>query len=396
MGKLEPAKSELEEALKLLEPKVAPGLSSNFPIRATLGTLAFYSGDYRAAENLLTSTKAALQKGGLRDRFLLAEVDQGLALVAQRLGQQKKAVELGHEALDLKLENLDQILAFGTEAQRLAYQRTAFSYDHLAELGDAGLLAEAVLRIKGAILDSVLAERAVVRRSSRPEDRERVDRIHGLRVAAMENLARGDTASGDRAEELARALKQEETALAKSVALPVRTERPRFDLARVAGALASDQVLVELMRFESYGQGGRLAPRFGAVVIPRAGNPTWVPLGRADDLEAAIGGLVREMSRGDRGARPDPSAGQPDEVEATLRELYERLWKPLVAKFPPGTRKVVVSPDGDLNFVPWAVLVDERGAFLAERWQVTQVGSGRDLLRPAFEATWRQRPAASF
>jgi CHAT domain-containing protein len=42
---------------------------------------------------------------------------------------------------------------------------------------------------------------------------------------------------------------------------------------------------------------------------------------------------------------------------------------------------LIVSPDGDLNLVPFEALVNESGRFLIERYAMSYVTSGRDLLR---------------
>src|SRR5262249_40092652 len=43
--------------------------------------------------------------------------------------------------------------------------------------------------------------------------------------------------------------------------------------------------------------------------------------------------------------------------------------------------QLLLSPDGSLNLVPMAALLDERGEYLAKRFEVTYLTSGRDLLR---------------
>ncbi len=382
MGKLDQARDELKEALAWLEPAGEPGAPSNFPLRATLGTVAFYQGDFGLAETLLADTKSVLSKEAFPNQSLLSEVNQGLALVALRRGERRKALELGRVALDLKGEVLDRVLAFGSETQRLAYQRTLLNYDHLAELGDADLLLEAVLRMKGAIEDSLLSERLLARRSIRPEDRERLDRIHGLKLAALETLARGRVEDRERSEDLTRAIDTEQSAMAKAAALPLRAERSKFDLARIRKALAEGQVLVEWVRFHVYQSGKRLDPRYGAVVLPRTGPPIWVPLGSAGPIDESIARLRQDLEGRSRGARPDLPGEDLALPAAPLQQLFDLLWRPLVARFPEGTRDVVISPDGALQFVPWAALVDGDERFLGERWRISLVGSGRDLLRP--------------
>ena len=46
-----------------------------------------------------------------------------------------------------------------------------------------------------------------------------------------------------------------------------------------------------------------------------------------------------------------------------------------------GATRLLVSPDGDLNLVPFEALVDEHGRYLIERYATSYLTSGRDLLR---------------
>ena len=44
-------------------------------------------------------------------------------------------------------------------------------------------------------------------------------------------------------------------------------------------------------------------------------------------------------------------------------------------------KQLLISPDGPLNLIPFAALIDEHGKYLAERFTITYLTSGRDLLR---------------
>ena len=46
-----------------------------------------------------------------------------------------------------------------------------------------------------------------------------------------------------------------------------------------------------------------------------------------------------------------------------------------------GLRRLLISPDGLLNVVPFAALVDEENRYLAEQYVISYLTSGRDLLR---------------
>ena len=46
-----------------------------------------------------------------------------------------------------------------------------------------------------------------------------------------------------------------------------------------------------------------------------------------------------------------------------------------------GATRLLVSPDGELNLVPFEAFVDEQGRYLIERYAMSYLTSGRDLLR---------------
>jgi len=63
-----------------------------------------------------------------------------------------------------------------------------------------------------------------------------------------------------------------------------------------------------------------------------------------------------------------------------LRGLYQSLCQPVLAALPPGTRRIIISPDGNLNFVSFATLLDVEDHFFGEDFDLNYVSSGRDLL----------------
>ena len=85
--------------------------------------------------------------------------------------------------------------------------------------------------------------------------------------------------------------------------------------------------------------------------------------------------------------------GSPEEEElsANLQALYEALWAPIGQALPSQTKRIIISPDGQLNFISFATLLTKNKQFLAERYSVLYVTSGRDLLRqvkPSEAARW--------
>lgn len=122
---------------------------------------------------------------------------------------------------------------------------------------------------------------------------------------------------------------------------------------------------------------GKFEPRYGAVVIAASGEPKWVPLGSAVEIEKTTA-LYQKSVR-----------GQTDEatLSGVLKALHERVWRPIEQALPAGATTVILSPDGDLNFVSFATLLTPDKRFLAQKYLIRYVASGRDLLRAVKKPT---------
>jgi CHAT domain-containing protein len=72
--------------------------------------------------------------------------------------------------------------------------------------------------------------------------------------------------------------------------------------------------------------------------------------------------------------------GYSHRADAALSELYRLLFQPL-APVVGSHQQLLVSPDGEMNKVPFAALRAPDGRYLVETHVVSYVASGRDLLR---------------
>ena len=85
-------------------------------------------------------------------------------------------------------------------------------------------------------------------------------------------------------------------------------------------------------------------------------SPLWIPLGKANQIEH----LVRRYSALVR------DAPEEDELSANLQALYEALWAPIGQALPSQTKRITNSPDGELNFISFAILLAKDKQFLAQ------------------------------
>jgi CHAT domain-containing protein len=103
--------------------------------------------------------------------------------------------------------------------------------------------------------------------------------------------------------------------------------------------------------------------------LRRQAPPIGFDLGPASEIDTA----VDEM----RKALRDPRRA---DVAERARAVDERVMRPMRASLG-GVVRLIISPDGDLNLVPFEALVNESGRYLIERYAMSYVTSGRDLLR---------------
>ena len=142
-------------------------------------------------------------------------------------------------------------------------------------------------------------------------------------------------------------------------------------LEQVQSTIPYDGALIEYLRYDHYLGKGKWKPRYGTIVLFSKGAPLWIPLGKADEIEL----LVRRYGTLVRGSPEE------DELSANLQALYEALWAPIGQALPSQVKRIIISPDGELNFISFATLLTKDKQFLAEKYDVQYGASGRDLLR---------------
>jgi CHAT domain-containing protein len=304
-------------------------------------------------------------------------------------GDLTRAIEFQHRA-DAVLEmELALNLAIGSERQKLAFadtvsQRTdrTISLNLAAPLdpGMRSLAALVVLQRKGRVLDAMtdtlgrLRERAVS-----PDDRGLLDRLKATttQLARLALNGAGDMspeAHQKSIKDLEAEKEKVEAAISARLA-EFRAQAKPVTMDTVQGTMPDDAALVEFAVFhpfdpraqsndEAYG-----APRYVAYVIRSSGVPTGLDLGPAAAIDSAIGSF--------RQALRDPKRA---DVSRLSRAVAKLVLEPIRAAFGEASR-LLISPDGDLNLIPFEALVDSAGRFAVERYSIGYLSSGRDLLR---------------
>lgn len=231
---------------------------------------------------------------------------------------------------------------------------------------------------KGLLVDSLRRQTAILRFAQDPKLGPQAERLQALRarVAAWyHNAGSVPLADWNRRNDLLTRQKEEAERRLLSVASPADLEdvlERGGGLRALRSALRADEVFVDIYNYREFnkpaprdGPESPASRRYAAVVISPAGGPTLVDLGDATPVAAAV-----------RAWRDKVLSEQ--DAAAEWRRLSALIWKPVLAAFPAGARKVWLSPESELSRIPWNLLppTDRR----SERLLVSQVNSARELV----------------
>jgi CHAT domain-containing protein len=162
--------------------------------------------------------------------------------------------------------------------------------------------------------------------------------------------------------------------------LSARSERFRAQtrpvtLSAVQAALPADCALIEFAVYTP--QEPRTEkeepPRYIAYTLEAQGQPKWADLGETAVIDRAVGAW--------RKALRDPNRMDVKRLARAVDEKVMRPLRPLLGDRLGDKRRLLIAPDGSLNLIPFAPLVDERNQYLIESYTISYLTSGRDLLR---------------
>jgi CHAT domain-containing protein/Tfp pilus assembly protein PilF len=378
-----------EKLLGADHPHVARSLNN-------LALLYEVMGDYARAESLYQRSLAIVEKALGPEHPDNASSLANLAGLYSTMGATVRAVQSQTRANEIREHNFRLILATGSEKQKLLYLATfAFETDatvwlhvHFAP-GDkqaAHLALTTILRRKGRALDAMTDQIGALRQRLNPQDRELLDQLAAAQ-RQLSNLVLNGPGGISSAAYRAAIVKLETEVDQLQAAISVRSaefsvKALPVTLEQVQRAIPSGAALVELVFFRPYDAKARKyeAARYAAYVLQNDGFLAWSDLGEAAAIEKDVARLRAALSN------PESS-----DVRLAARAVDERVMRP-IRRLLGTTTRVFLSPDGILNLVPFAALVDERDRYLVEDYSITYLTSGRDLLRMQVFGEARQPP----
>jgi CHAT domain-containing protein/tetratricopeptide (TPR) repeat protein len=376
IGEYAKAEALLQEALRIWQKVLGPEQPDAAWSLNNLALLYQSMGEYAKAEPLYQEALRIRRKFLGPEHPYTATSLENLALLEFDFGRIDEATALSRQASAAELTILSKIFSFASEQRRLAYLDIFRLYSLFPFLkGTEADLAAAVLRYKGVVLDSIVEDRLLAEASQGSEDQKLVKQLNldksQLGELLLQPSQKLSAETNQRIETLEGEVEKIESQLARHVAglgqarhaLGVRLEQVQPTI--------PDDGAIEYLRFSGYLGKGKWEQRYGAIVFFLERRAT---LDFARQSEGC-GTIVRRYGRLVR------SSPEEDELTANLQALYEALWAPIGLALPSQTKRIIISPDGELNFISFATLLTKDKQFLAQRYSVQYVASGRDLLR---------------
>lgn len=310
------ARLAFAEALALLEESLGTDHPSLISPLNNLGCADQAAGNFEEAETSLRRAAALQAKHLPRLHLRVAETARNLARNALLSGSQKAAEEID-QTTQLGLGLLEELIAHGTEQERLNFLQRLDLVSLPCATGDAGRIADVLAATKARLLDSMLG--------------------------------------------------------------PGSAHAPQIEhWQQVQAVMKPGTALIDTCRYMTVSPDPE--ERYGAVVLLPQGPPRWVPLGSAEDLQQGLDAFRRRLSWKAGQLAGKTTAPPALTLRGILRSLHDDFWAPLAREIPEDTRHLAFSPDGALHFLPLPALLDETMTPLCSRYlQITTVTSARDL-----------------
>ena len=377
-----------EKALGPEHPDVANSLNN-------LGNLYWYQGKYAEAEPLHRRALAIYEKSLGTNHPYVADVLGDWALMLRSMGKLTDLKMMEKRAFTVRRQNFRDNSSVLSERDALTYSQ--FMRDEanqyisiLLDSKDTSLdcqkeIASVVFSTKGQVSDGIFARHKTEASYTDTSLKALADSLRYARFKLANLYVKGpdqEDIEGYRTklQEASQEKERLEGELARrSVEFRKELELWDIDVTKVSNSLPSNSILVEYLRYDRLKVKDKTEPHYLVIVLDREGRVYIRDLGPSqgiDSLVASYRAHFQEISK--RGGTV--LSKDLEDYKAIATALYEDIWKPIQDKLG-NSGLVFVAPDGELNLVSFAGLVNKDGKYLIEDYPLQYLASARDLVR---------------
>ena len=243
------------------------------------------------------------------------------------------------------------------------------------------------LKWKGAVAEAQGRYMDAAMQSGDPEIKKKFAELTNIRreIAKMQLSKPDDKGSfEDYRNRIAELQKQKETLeaelsrLSKDFALEKTIGKA--DVKNISEILPKDSAYIDFARIKFYDFKTNKwdKPKYLAFVLILQKEPEvkLIEISDAEDIEKHIKAYIQEMNRIKTiGQIPDKAA-----LDKAARAIYDIAIKPL-EKYIEGKKQLFISPDGNLNLIPFEALVTPDNKYFIEKYTINYIAAGRDIIR---------------
>lgn len=363
-----------------------------------IGNTYLAQGDFAKATDTFERVLAVVEARGPYFDYTQKTLQYAAAAYAAQ-GDLGRALNYQARANRLFAKSIALNLATGSERERLQLATAEVSTlnrtisMHIRQAPDnaeaAAQAIELLLQRKGQVFDALSGSLETLRQRMTADDGALFNQLRATtsQLATLALSGPGRTPPDDYKQQLAtlEARRDELEAAVSSRSAEFRAQSLPVTVAAVQAAIPADAALIEFAIYHPISpstleEDDSAPPHYIAYVIRRHGAVRWIELGAADAIEKAVEAW--------RQALRDPTR---TDVTRLARAADERILRPLRPLAGHATR-LLISPDGALNLIPFEALVDERHHYAVQQFAISYLTSGRDLLRLQVPRASRSAP----
>ena len=326
------------------------------------------------------------------------------------------AISTLQAGLDIEEQDLDTSLANLGEADRIAYvAKLADSLNYALSLNlntaqnssaAMQLALVTLLRRKGRVFEAGIRTQEIFRQHATSEELDWFNQLTQIQqeIASLISQPPTNLTATEYQTRLARLRSKAnllEASLAKRSADLALLDSQSVKLEAVQAQIPVDGVLLEYVRYQPFSPANPVSsqintenftaagsnrfgsPRYAAYLLFPDGRIHAVDLGDAAEIDAAVQSFTRLLQ--------NPATDlQRASIVPTLREnvvegvaetIKTLVFDP-IAPYLQETEHLLISPDGQLNRLPFEALqLETGGEYLVQRYQISYLNSGRDFLK---------------
>ncbi len=316
-------------------------------------------------------------------------------LLAQQ-GNFDSAADAYRDYTRLRKQFLDNMFVGSSEEQKLRWIQLYPAIDHtlisFAQSSGSQSLIQASLRMilegKGAVVDAVMAER---KESFCSMDDDVVFALGelGRLNSLISNLALAQSQTENSLDSIEYYLSIRdsiESELSLSCSDYADSRKYTYGLiASVAESLNPGELLCEFISYLPSNSDINIADeelsqrRYALYILDAASRLSIHDIGRTTDIDSQVRAVREMINESSECVTPEFFPMLEESLKESLAGLSKYIYQPIISG-QNDIEHIIISPEGDLNLIPFEILVDSNGSYAIESHAVSYVTSGRDIL----------------